>query len=182
MTTSAALAILLLDTKSLGDPFMRLILLAAFAVVPLAAVAQPMPSVTTTASTGVALPPNTMIVVTPVVEITSKKMKEGDKVAFQVASDVLHNGVVIISRGAPLQSTITWRTGKGIGGKSAKFEVRFDSVAAGGREWKLRGTHRQEGRGNTAAALLGSIFISGRSAIMVPGQLINVFTAEPITN
>jgi hypothetical protein len=29
-------------------------------------------------------------------------------------------------------------------------------------------------------ALLGSIVISGRSAVMLPGQLVNVFTAEPV--
>ena len=60
----------------------------------------------------VTLPPNTMVEVTPVVEITSKKMKEGDKVAFQVVKDVVHNGAVVIPRGAPLQSTIS-RNGAG---------------------------------------------------------------------
>lgn len=132
------------------------------------------------ASSAGTLPNNTMIVVTPVNEITSKKMKEGDKVAFQVASDVVENGQVIIPRGSPVVGTISWRTGKGIGGKSAKFDVTFDTVNTAGKDWKLRGTHRQEGKGNTTAALLGSMLISGRSAVMTPGQLVNIFTAEPI--
>jgi len=116
------------------------------------------------------LPNNTMIVVTPVNEITSKKMKEGDKVAFQVVSDVVENGQVIIPRGSPVAGTISWRTGKGIGGKSAKFDDTFDTVNTAGKDWKLRGTHRQEGKGNTTAALLGSMLISGRSAVMTPGH------------
>ncbi|GLJ00006.1 hypothetical protein [Sphingobium sp. BS19] len=126
------------------------------------------------------LPANTMIVVTPVSEITSIKMKEGDAAAFQVVNDVVEKGTVIIPRGTPVKGTITWRTGKGIGGKSAKFEVTFNSVNVAGRDWALRGSHRQEGRGNTMAALLGSMIISGKSAVMTSGQLVNCFTAEPI--
>lgn len=122
-----------------------------------------------------------MVVVTPVEEITSINMKEGDVVAFQVVNDVVQDGAVLIQRGAPVKGTITWRTGKGIGGKSAKFIVTFNSVDIAGHAWALRGTHRQEGRGNTMAALLGSMLISGRSAVMTPGQLVNCFTAEQIT-
>lgn len=44
----------------------------------------------------------------------------------------------------------------------------------------MSGMYRQEGRGNTVGALLGSIVISGRSAVMEPGQLVNAFTAAPI--
>ena len=145
-----------------------------------------------TASTGVAqpagmmaghavLPADTVIQVTPVQDITSIKMKQGDSYTLQVASDVSHDGVVIIPRGAPVKGTVTWRTGKGIGGKSAKFEMTFNSVNVGGRDFALNGKHRQEGRGNTVGALLGSIWISGHSAVMTSGQLVNAFTAEPIT-
>lgn len=40
--------------------------------------------------------------------------------------------------------------------------------------------HRQEGRGNSAGALLGAAIITGKSAVMYPGQIVNAFTAEPI--
>ena len=145
------------------------------------AVAQPAQSSAPVAATVRAvLPPETIIQVTPVQEITSIKMKQGDSYTLQVASDVSHDGVVIIPRGAPVKGTITWRTGKGIGGKSAKFEMTFNTVAVGGREYALKGKHRQEGRGNTVGALLGSIWISGHSAVMTSGQIVNAFTAEPI--
>ena len=71
-------------------------------------------------------------------------------------------------------------TGKGIVGKSAKFELSFDTVRVGNHNWRLTGSHRQEGRGNTAGALLGAAFITGKSAEMIPGQTVNVFTAEDI--
>ena len=137
---------------------------------------------TVTAPAGVIiLPADTLFGVTPVAEITSKKMKEGDYVQLQSAVDVVQSGVVVIPRGSPVKGKIIWRTGRGIVGKSAKFEVAFETVSVGGKEYKLKGKHRQEGRGNTVAALLGSVFISGKSAVMTQGQIVNAFTAEPIT-
>jgi hypothetical protein len=80
----------------------------------------------------------------------------------------------------PVKATVTWRTGKGIGGKSAKFEITFNTVTVAGKPYALKGKHRQEGKGNTVGALLGSILISGRSAVMESGQVVNAFTAEAI--
>ena len=130
------------------------------------------------AQTSVTLPMNTLVEVTPAEEITSKKMKEGTTRPFLTVKDVVQDGVVVIPRGSPVTAEVTWRTGKGIGGKSAKFEIEFRSVRVNGKAYPLRGQHRQEGRGNTAGALLGSMIITGKSATMVPGQIINVFTAE----
>lgn len=47
-----------------------------------------------------------------------------------------------------------WRTGKGIVGKSAKFELGFRSVRIGGRDYKLRGMHWQEAGAIRAARSL----------------------------
>lgn len=129
----------------------------------------------------VTLPADTVIVVTPLEEITSKKMKEGEFRTLQVASDIVEKGRVVIPRGSRVEAEVTWRTGKGIGGKSAKFELTFRKVTVGTKTYALKGKHRQEGRGNTVAALLGSMLISGRSAVMTSGQMVNAFTAEPIT-
>jgi hypothetical protein len=128
----------------------------------------------------IVLQQDTIIQVAPVQEITSIKMKEGDVYQLQVATDVSEKGVVVIPRGAPVKATVSWRTGKGIGGKSAKFELTFNSVTVGGKQYNLKGKHRQEGRGNTVGALLGSIWISGKSAVITSGQVLNAFTAEAI--
>lgn len=127
-----------------------------------------------TAATG------TLLVVTPMQEVSSKHAEKGDAVEFNVVNDVVENGVVAIPRGTPVKGTVTWKTGRAVGGKSGKFEITFNSLFLNGKTYALRGTHRQEGRGNTVGALLGSIIISGRSAVMLPGQLINIFTAEPV--
>lgn len=113
-------------------------------------------------------------------EISSKKVEVGDKFTFTVVNDVVEAGQVAIPRGSKVKGTVTWKTGKAIGGKSGKFEVTFDSVSVRGQDYALTGMHRQEGKGNTAAALLGSIFVSGRSAVMMPGQSANATTAVPI--
>ncbi|HEV7311326.1 hypothetical protein [Sphingopyxis sp.] len=154
---------------------------AALAAVP--AIAQStgdVPAVIQPASRTITLPVNTLVQVTPANEITSKEMKEGTKREFLVVNDVEYQGVVVIPRGSPVEAQVTWRTGKGIVGKSAKFELSFDWVRVNQANYKLRGMHRQEGRGNTAGALLGAAIITGKSATMVPGQIVNVFTAEPI--
>ena len=148
------------------------------AVIATAALAQaPLPTV---AANAVVLPANTVIQVTPVEEISSINMKVGDVHMLQVASDVAQNGTVIIPRGAPVKATVSYRTGKGIGGKSAKFELAFDSVTVNGSSYALKGKHRQEGRGNTVGALLGSMIITGKSAVISSGQAMNAFTAVAI--
>ncbi|WP_156318268.1 hypothetical protein [Porphyrobacter sp. AAP60] len=124
------------------------------------------------------LPSGTMLVITPAQEISSKHIEEGQQVMFRVVEDVVEGNKVVIRRGSPVSGTITWKTGRAIGGKSGKFEVTFDSVSVSGRRIALNGMHRQEGRGNSVGALLGSMVISGRSAVMIPGQLVNVFTGQ----
>ena len=126
------------------------------------------------------LPSNTIVPVTTISDISSKGMKVGDVEALQVASDVIQEGAIVIPRGSPVKATVSWHTGKAVGGKSAKFELTFNTVNVRGHDYALTGKHRQEGKGNTVAALLGSILISGHSAIMTTGQVINAVSAEPI--
>lgn len=126
------------------------------------------------------VPPSTVLTVTPLAEITSKRIEEGDRFQFSVVADVVEGGIVAIPRGSLVQGTITWKTGRAIGGKSGKFEVTFDHVTVNGRNYKLTGLHRQEGRGNSVGALLGSMVVSGRSAVMLPGQVANAIIAEPV--
>ncbi|SMQ74286.1 hypothetical protein SAMN06297468_2517 [Altererythrobacter xiamenensis] len=126
------------------------------------------------------MPANTLVSVTPREEISSKRVEEGQRVAFVVVDDVVENGTVVIPRGSVVRANIPWKTGRAIGGKSGKFEVAFESVSLKGKSYAMTGQYRQEGRGNTVGALLGSIVISGRSAVMLPGQIVTAFTNEPI--
>lgn len=123
----------------------------------------------------------TMIAMTPMAEIASSKVKVGDSFQFTVVNDVVENGVVAVPRGAKALGMIKWKTGKAIGGKSGKFEIEFKQLTVNGKTIPLSGVHRQEGKGNTVGALFGSIWISGRSAIMTPGQVVNAMVSENTT-
>ena len=127
-----------------------------------------------------ALPASTLISVTPNAEITSKRVHVGQKVGFTVVNDVMDGGAVVIPRGSQVAASVTWKTGKAVGGKSGKFEVTFEKVTIAGRDYSLSGVHRQEGKGNTVAAIFATWLVSGRSAVMLPGQIVNAFTAEAI--
>lgn len=154
----------------------------AEAEAPVAAPIQaPAPAPTPVIQTAITLPKDTLIRVSPIEEVTSKRMKEGQTREFRVAEEIRRDGVTIVPLNAPVVATVTWRTGKGIFGKSAKFEITFTSVEIDGKTYSLTGSHRQEGRGNTAAALLVSGIITGKSAVMLPDQVVNARTAEPIS-
>jgi len=84
--------------------------------------------------------------------------------------------------------TVTWRTGKGAFGKSAKMEVTFNELTLpNGHRLPLAGMHRQEGQGNTGAAVGAAIavgvfgaFVTGKSAIIPVGQHLMARTNEPL--
>ena len=120
----------------------------------------------------------TQVSLAAVQELSSKHVKVGEHYQFTVVSDATDNGTVVIPRGSMATGTITMQTGRAIGGKSGKFDVTFDSVTVNGVTFPLMGVHRQEGKGNTVGALLGSILISGRSAVMLPGQVVTAMVKE----
>jgi len=124
------------------------------------------------------LPVGTMVSVTPIEELSSKHIKEGQRYQFMVVNDVTDNGQVVIPRGSTATGVVSMQTGRAIGGKSGKFDITFESVTANGVTFPLSGVHRQEGKGNTVGALLGSILISGRSAVMMPGEVVTAMIKE----
>lgn len=127
-----------------------------------------------------ALPASTIVQIASDTEISSKKIEVGQKFQFFVTTDVVDNGVTVIPRGSKVENTVTFKTGKATGGKSGKFELSFDKIMLNGKSYAMRGTHRQEGKGNTVAAAFGSMLVSRRSAVMLPGQIVQAFTNEAI--
>lgn len=153
----------------------------ALAVMAVPAIAQEAATAPVAAApTSRALPASTMVQIASDTEISSKKIEVGQKFPFFVTADVVENGVTVIPRGAKVESTVTFKTGKAVGGKSGKFELSFDKINVGGKDYAMRGTHRQEGKGNTVAAVFATWLVSGRSAVMLPGQTVQAFTNEAI--
>src|SRR5687767_13116999 len=117
--------------------------LAADTVAESTPVAAPAPVVVP--QTLLTLPANTELTVTPNSEVSSKSMREGDVFTISTVYDVMMNGYVIIPKGTRGQGKITWRTGKGAFGKSAKMDIAFEWIEIGGRRVVIEGKHRQEG-------------------------------------
>ena len=123
------------------------------------------------------LPAGTLVSLSPLQEISSKHMREGQRFDFMVVEDVAEGGVVVIPRGSKATGVVTAQTGRAIGGKSGKFDISFESVVANNVRFPLTGVTRREGNGNTMGALFGLIFISGRSATLLPGQVVTAMTS-----
>lgn len=138
--------------------------------------------------TGSMLPSNTEIFLALDNELTSKKAKVGDAVSFRVARDVMLGQVVVIPRGTPATGKVTFRSGKGVFGKSAKMDFSIDTLDLGGRIVALSATHRIAGDGNTgatvgavvAAGVIGGLLVTGRSAVAAAGSEWKAMTKEPI--
>ena len=120
-------------------------------------------------------------------ELSSKKARVGDTVNFKVSRDVMVGQYVVIPRGTPGVGRVTYRTGKGAFGKSAKMEFDIDSVALPSRTIPVAGHYRIEGNGNTGATVatavavgIFSAFVTGHSAVAAQGSEWKAATKEPI--
>lgn len=134
------------------------------------------------------LPANAELTLTPNSDLSSKSLKQGDTFVVSTVYDVLMNNYVVIPKGTRGQGKVTWRTGKGAFGKSAKMDIAFDWLDLGGRRIGIEGKHRQEGSGNTAATIgtalavgVFSAFVTGKSATVPHGMQLKAFTSEPIS-
>lgn len=143
---------------------------------------------TPTVATDAVLPSNTEITLKMNSELSSKEAREGDLFVASVAQDVMLGNMVVIRRGTPANGVVTWRTGKGAFGKSAKMSYEFHSLELDGQRVPVSGQFRQEGSGNTGAAVgavaaagvIGGLFVTGRSAIVEQGRELKVHTTFAI--
>ena len=154
-------------------------------VVPVVAVARPSAS-----GPQAALPANSEIWVSANAEVNSKVIKQGEKFDMSVSRDVVLGDYVVIPRGTRAVGQISYRTGKGAFGKSAKMEFEIVEVDLGGRAIPVKGHYRVEGQGNTGAAVGAVVavgvfgaFVTGHSAVVPQGQEYRAFTSDalPVT-
>src|SRR3954447_23568745 len=149
-----------------------------------AVTAQPLPQV----GPGSALPSNTDIWLTLDRKLDSHDVKVGDGLGFKVARDVMLGNYIVIPRGTPANGSITYRTGRGAFGKSAKLEFDVATVSLSGHAIPVSGHFRIAGDGNTgatigavaAAGVIGGVFVKGRSAVAAEGSEWKVATKQPV--
>lgn len=144
---------------------------------------------TATSESSIAIPSNTEVVLRTSDELTSKgkQNKVGDTFRLTVAYDVKVGGVTAIPSGTPAVGEITYKTGKAVFGKSGKMEVELRYVDLNGQRIPITGKYRQEGEGNTTAAIgavvlaAGLLFVTGKSAIIPRGRELTGFTQQVVT-
>lgn len=168
----------------------NLLALSVMLAVPVQATAQNLePTPTSSPQSSIAIPTNTEIVLRTTDELTSKgkQNKVGEMFRLTVAYDVKVAGVTVIPSGTPAVGEITFKTGKGVFGKSGKLEVELRHVDLNGQRIPLTGKYRQEGEGNTTAAIgavvlaAGLMFVTGKSAIIPRGRELAGFTSQVVT-
>jgi hypothetical protein len=133
------------------------------------------------------LPANTEVMLRLDEEVSSKRKRVGDTFRLTVLQDVMLGNYVVIPRGTPATGQVSYRTGKGAFGKSAKMEITMNSISLNGRQIPVTGNFRQEGEGNTGATVgvavaagVFSAFVTGRSAVFQNGREFRVQTREAI--
>lgn len=139
------------------------------------------------ADVGSSLPSNTEVWLSLNSALSSKDLKLGDKFDLTVSRDVMAGDYVVISRGTPAHGQISYRTGKGAFGKSAKMEFDLVDVQVGQRFIPVSGHYRIEGQGNTGAAVGAVVavgvfgaFVTGHSAGAAQGSEWKAYTKEPL--
>lgn len=138
----------------------------------------------TSTQSEITLPSNTEVVLRMAEDLTTKggKIKVGHMFRLTVAYDVRSQGKVVIPAGTPAVGEVTWKTGKGVFGKSGKMEVEMRHVDFNGRRIPVTGKFRQEGDGNTLAAvgavLLAAplLVVTGKSAVIPRGRELTAYT------
>lgn len=146
------------------------------------------PVVPTPSAGQLLVPRNTAIPLTVNNEVSSKTYKEGDTFALSVAQDIIINNYVVIPKGTRGVGEITWRTGKGAFGKSAKMEFELRYLEVGQHRLPLVGKHRIEGSGNTGATIGAVVavgvfgaFVTGKSAVIAQGREFVAHSKEDFT-
>lgn len=185
ITKIAALgAVLLTHVSVSAEPIVPIGAVVAVPSTSSAIIAVARPSAT---ATGAALPSNTEVWLTPNAEVNTKRIKQGEKFAMSVTRDVVLGDFIVIPRGTRGTGQVSYRTGKGAFGKSAKMEFDIVELELGGRTIPVQGHYRVEGQGNTGATVgavvavgVFAAFVTGRSALISPGTDYKAYTVSAL--
>ncbi len=133
------------------------------------------------------LPSNTEVGIRLNEDVSTKTHQQGDRITFSTTHDILLQDYVVIPAGTRVVGEVTWMTGKGMFGKSGKFEIEVRYIDLNGRRIPMQGKFRQEGDGNTVATIgavvvvpVAGFFVTGKSGAMPRGRELTVYTAEAV--
>ncbi len=116
-----------------------------------------------------------------------KKLRVGQRIRMQVATDVRLGSAVVIPVGSLAEGEVTDVKNKGMWGKSGRIEARVLNVRVGERLIRLTGTFDDKGVTGTAAVVtsivllpLAGFFVTGTSANIPAGSGVKAFLDEDL--
>ena len=124
-----------------------------------------------------------------VAELSTRTHRQGDRVAFAVASDVIADGRVAIPKGAPAVGEVAEHVARAYFGQSGRLEVRLLYAKVGDRIVRLDGAAQAGGDGNAGAgavasavvsSLIGS-FIAGKNGVIPAGSAVTGYVHRDIS-
>ena len=116
-----------------------------------------------------------------------KKLRTGQRIKLQVASDVRLGTTVVIPAGSMAEGEVTDVRNKGMWGKSGGIEARVLNVRVGDRLIRLSGTFDDKGVTGTAGVVaaiafvpIAGFFVTGTSASIPAGSGVKAFLDEDL--
>lgn len=116
-----------------------------------------------------------------------KKIRVGQRIRMQVASNVRLGSAVVIPAGSLAEGEVTDVRFKGMWGKSGRIEARVLNVRVGDRMIRLSGTFDDKGVTGTAGVVasvllvpLAGFFVTGTSASIPAGAGVKAFLDEDL--
>ena len=116
-----------------------------------------------------------------------KKLRVGQRIRMQVASDVRLGSAVVIPAGSPVEGEITDVRNKGMWGKSGRIEARVLNARVGDRLVRLSGAFDDKGVTGTAGVVaaialvpVAGFFVTGTSATIPSGAGVKAFLDEDL--
>lgn len=122
-------------------------------------------------------------------EFGSRTHRQGDRVDFEVAEDVVVAGRVAIAKGSPAIGEVAFQTPRAKFGQSGRIEVRLLYAEAGDRIVRLDGAAgasggEEEGAAAVASAVAASMagmFISGDDGTIPAGAAVTGYVHRDLT-
>ena len=116
-----------------------------------------------------------------------KKLRVGQRIHMQVASNVMLGSAVVIPVGSLAEGEVTDVRNKGMWGKSGRIEARALNVRVGDRLIRLSGTFDDKGVTGTAGVVaaivfvpIAGFFVTGTSANIPAGSGVKAFLDEDL--
>ncbi len=126
------------------------------------------------------VPRDTLIRLMVMNEVTSSKVKAGDRFILRVDEPVAVNGVTIVPVGAKAWGEVLSAQKTGAVGKSGKLSARLVAVEVGGEEVPISGESKSEGEDASGDVVLGAVglgplalLMHGKNAKLKAGEIFN---------